>query len=74
MRNSTVTRKTTIFKRLMISKIVCVIMIPSFQEESAEEIKKKNNSKNFYLEELNSQTMTELHLITLKTMVSKASP
>lgn len=58
----------------MISKIVYVIMIPSFQEKSAEEIKKKNNSKNFYLEELNSQTMTELHLITLKTMVSKASP
>ena len=73
MRNSTVTRKATIFKRLLISKIVYVIMIPSFQEESAEEIK-KNNSKNFYLAELNSQTMTELHTITLKTMVSKASP
>ena len=73
MRNSTLTREITIFKKLLISEIVHVMLILSFREEPAEEIQKKKRKKSFYLEQLNSQTNTELHIMALKTMVSKAS-
>ena len=44
-----------------------------FPRRTSRRNKKKKRKKSFYLEQLNSQTNTELHIMALKTMVSKAS-